>query len=216
MSRRADRATQTTRRSAWRSSLARRGVRRWIAALLAAATVGGALHLVLARPAPDDVPALVAARALPLGAVVGAGDVEVRMLPPRALPDSALRDPTDAAGEVAVAPVVAGEVLTRSDLRTSGLLSGMPPGTVAVFVPLQDVAVAAAVRAGDVVDVHSPVDGSVVADGSRVLRSLTDGDATGLWLAVDPPTAAALAAARGADPLGAALLVALRAQEARE
>ena len=137
-------------------------------------------------------------------------------LPPRAVPASGLRDAADATGQVLVAPVVEGEILTGSDLRTSGLLSGMPSGTVAVFVPLQDAAVASAAGAGDLVDVHSPVDGSTVAAAARVLRSLSSADATGLWLAVDPDTARGLAAARGADPLGAALLVALRADDTHE
>ena len=204
------------RRPSWARRLARRGARRWLAALLAAGTVGGGLHLVLTRPAPDDVPVLVATRELPLGSTMSASDVEVVMLPPRAVPATGLSAAADATGQVLAAPVVEGEMLTQSDLRTSGLLSGMPSGTVAVFLPVQDAAVASAIGSGDVVDVRSPVDGSTVADAARVLQSLSTGGATGLWLVVDPSTAGDLAAARGADPLGATLLVALRSDSTGE
>lgn len=182
---------------------------------MAAATVAGALHLVLNRPEPDDVPVLVATRTLPVGATVGDDDVAVELLPPRAVPSAALVDPQQALDQVVGAPVVQGAILTEVDLRTSALLEGMPSGTVAVFVPLQDAAVPGASTPGDLVDVHSPVDGSLVAEQVRVLRATT-GETPGLWLAVDAATSRSLATARGADPLGAALLVALHGDATRE
>ncbi|MFK5581986.1 SAF domain-containing protein [Serinicoccus sp. LYQ131] len=184
------------------------GLRRVAAAVLAGVTVAGGLHLVLGRPAPDDVPVVLAARQLSVGQVLDAADVEVVLLPPRARPAGALTDLGAAHGARLVTPVGAGEVLTSSDLRTTGLLAGMPPGTVAVFVPLADEAVALAATPGDLVDVHGP-DGAVVAREGLVLRSPQPGT-SGLWLAVDTGTAQELAGARGADPLGAALQVALR------
>ncbi len=181
--------------------------RRWVAAVLAAAVVGGGLHLVLSRPGPEDVPVVVATRMLPVGAGLREGDTEVRRLPPTALPAGALDHPPAEGARLAV-PLQAGEVLTGGDLRTSGLLEGLP-GRVAVFVPLGDGVVAEALAAGDEVDVHSPVDGTVVAEEALVLQARA-GEAPGVWLAVDESTAGALAAARGADPVGAALLLALR------
>ena len=181
--------------------------RRWAAAGLAALVVGGGLHLVVSQPRPEDVPVVVASRGLPVGAPVREGDVELRHLPGSALPEGALQD-VPAGDARAAVPLQAGEVLSAADLRTSALLEGLP-GRVAVFVPLGESAVAEAVGAGDEVDVHSPVDGSPVAREALVLRTRV-GEAPGLWLAVDEVTATGLAAARGADPAGAALSVALR------
>lgn len=183
-------------------------LRRVAAALLAAATVGLTVHVLLARPAPEDVPALVAARAVPAGSVLGGPDLEVRHLPPRALPHGALADPADALGRPVAAPLAAGEVLTGQDLGTSGLLSGLDGDRLAVFLPLAEPAVPQAVTPADRVDVHSPVDGSVVVQEALVLRAST-GEEPGLWLAVDRAGAESLAVARGADPAGAALQVAL-------
>ncbi len=181
--------------------------RRWVAAGLAALVVGGGLHLVVSQPRPEDVPVVVAARALPVGAPLTPGDTELRQLPEAALPAGALHE-LPAGGAQAAVPLQAGEILSAADLRTSALLAGLP-GRVAVFVPLGEPAVAEALGAGDAVDVHSPVDGSVVAREALVLRTRV-GEAPGLWLAVEEDTAAGLAAARGADPAGAALGVALR------
>ncbi len=183
-------------------------LRRWLAAALAALTVGGSLHLVLQRPGPGEVPALVAVRDLPVGTVPRAADTELRHLPPDALPAGVLTERPPAGAALAV-PVQAGEVLTGADLRGSALLDGLAD-VVAVYLPVADAAVAQTAGAGDRVDVHSPVDGAVVAREALVLRS-TSAQSPGLWVAVDEPTAAALAAARGADPLGTALLVALHA-----
>ncbi|WP_299518645.1 SAF domain-containing protein [uncultured Serinicoccus sp.] len=181
--------------------------RRWVAAGLAALVVGGGLHLVVSQPRPEDVAAVVAARALPVGAPLGEGDTELRHLPESALPAGALRE-LPAGDARAAVPLQAGEILSAADLRTSALLEGLP-GRVAVFVPLGEAALAEAMGSGDVVDVHSPVEGSVVAREALVLQ-VRGGEAAGLWLAVEEDTAVGLAAARGADPVGAALSVALR------
>ncbi|KUG55799.1 hypothetical protein AVL62_05805 [Serinicoccus chungangensis] len=178
-----------------------------MAAVLAALVVGGGLHLVVSQPRPEDVPVVVAARALPVGAPLGEGDTELRHLPASALPEGALEGLPPGRHQVAV-PLQAGEILSAADLRTSALLEGLPD-RVAVFVPLGEPTVAEALGAGDAVDVHSPVDGAVVAREALVLQT-RGGEAPGLWLAVEENTAAGLAAARGADPVGAALSVALR------
>lgn len=183
-------------------------VRRALAALLAAVTVGLVAHLALSRPAPEDVGALVAVRDLPVGTVLAAGDLEVRHLPPRALPADALTDLALAAGRTAAVPLAAGRVLVPDDLRTSALLDGLAEGSVAAYLPLAEPEVTAALEAGDRVDVHSPVDGTVVVAGALVLRS-AGGERPGLWLAVDTPGAQALAAARGSDPAGASMQVSL-------
>lgn len=183
-------------------------MRRVAAALLAALTVGLAVHLAVSRPAPDEVKALVATRPVPLGQVVSAGDVELRHLPPRALPAGALTSAEPALGRTAAVPLVEGRVLVSDDLSTAGLLQGLPEHLAAVYLPLSEPEVPAALGAADRVDVHSPVDGSVVVAAALVLRA-SAGERPGVWLAVDPAGAEALAAARGADPAGAALQLTL-------
>lgn len=185
--------------------------RRALAATLAALTAGGTAYLALNRPTADATPALVAVRALPLGHVLTDSDVRLRELPGQAVPVGALTEPSAALDRTVVAPLAQGEVLTSLDLRTSALLTGLAQGTVAVFLPLSESAVAASVQAADLVDVHSPVDGSVVVPRALVLRAGT-GEQPGLWLGVDRAGAQALAAARGADPMGASLQVALHPQ----
>ena len=183
-------------------------LRRVAAALLAALTVGLALQLALTRPAPEDVPALVAVRAVPPGQVVRAGDVQVRRLPPQALPDAVLTSAEQAIDRPAAVPLVAGRTLVAADLHTASLLTGLAEGTTAVFLPLAEAEVPAALVPADRVDVHSPVDGSVVVPGAVVLRT-TGGERPGAWLAVDRAGAQALAVARGSDPAGASLQIAL-------
>lgn len=183
-------------------------LRRWLAAGLAAVTVATAVYAVLGRPDPEDVPALVARHAVPLGQPLSGADVEVRLLPPRALPTGALTSPDEVAERVAVSPLVAGQVLTSPTVSTAALLTGQPAGTVAVFVPLSEPAVPHSLAPADRVDVHSPVDGRVVVPAALVLRAST-GEENGLWLAVDPPGAEAIASARGSDPAGAAMQVAV-------
>lgn len=154
---------------------------------------------------------MIAVRALPLGHVLTDGDVRLRELPGQAVPVGALTESSAAVNRRVVAPLAQGEVLTSLDLRTSALLTGLAQGTVAVFLPLTEPAVADAIEAADLVDVHSPVDGSVVVARALVLRAGA-GEQPGVWLSVDPAGAQALAAARGADPVGASLQVALRPQ----
>lgn len=201
--------------------------RRALAALLAAAAVGLTSYLALDRPTADGVPVLVATATVPVGAVVSADDVEVRRVPAAAVPEGALEGPAAAVGLPAAAVLSVGEVLTSHDVRTGSLLAGRAEGELAVWLPLPDPQVAAALSAGDVVDVRSPVDGRLVVASVRVLAAPAPGAGAdaglvraaagaagpagghGAWLAVSPEQSGALAAARGADPAGTGLLVAL-------
>lgn len=175
---------------------------------------------------------MVATGQVAVGSVLAAGVLEVRHLPPGSVPDGALSRVEDAVDQQASTVLSAGEVLTRHDLSAVALLDGQPSGTVAVWLPLPESAVAAALSAGTRVDVHSPVDGQIVVADTLVLsvragRGLpagvagvggvvgggagpADGDPAGMWVALDQRASVAVAAARGADPSGAALLVALR------
>lgn len=185
--------------------------------------MGTTAWVALSRPTDGGVPVLVATREVPVGAVLSDGDVTVRDLPADAVATGALADPAQAVGRPVAALLAEGEPLTAHDVRTGSLLVGQPPGIVAVWLPLPDAAVAEALSAGDRVDVHSPVDGRRVAGPVLVVavRSAGSGPAGlmggarlsdgggGAWLALSPEEATALAGARGADPAGGALLLAV-------
>lgn len=192
--------------------------------MLAALGVAGVARLLVDRPAPDAIPVLVASTTVPVGMVLGPEQVQLRRVPAPAVPAGALSNPEQAMGRAATSPLVPGEVLTPADVHTPSLLAGQPEGTLASYLPLADPAVVASVRAGDRIDVHSPLDGARVVSQVRVLSVLGGGTGPGIdqlsgaaaghqqggvWLAVDPDQAEAIAAARGADPAGVGLSVAL-------
>lgn len=155
--------------------------------------------------------------------MLSAGDVTLRQLPPDALPSSAVAQPAQVVGRPVASVLSQGEVLTAHDVGTGSVLQGQPAGSVAVWLPVPDAAVAEALSAGERVDVHSPVDGRRVVEDVLVLavRSGASGssgligttslarESGGSWLALTPDQSTALAAARGADPAGGALLLAL-------
>jgi Flp pilus assembly protein CpaB len=183
---------------------ARRGLAVLLAALALFLAVRPAATPATARP-PTTVPVAVAARDLPAGAVLLAGDVTVVRSPPDVVPDGVVPDAPPLVGRVLAGAVRAGEPLTDARLVGPGLTALLPAGLVAAPVRLADLAVAALVRTGDRVDVLAALpDGERaerVAAGVLVLAAprppTEDPDpAAGLLvLAVDPATAARLAAA---------------------
>lgn len=214
----------------------RPGPRRLLSALLAALVVAGTGYVALGHRADTGQPVLVATGHVPVGATLTAADLEIRQIPEPAVPEGALTSSEQAVGRPAAAVLSPGEVLTGHDVRTGSLLAGQDPGDVALWLPLPEPQVAAALAAGDLVDVLSPVDGSPVLSAVPVLAAPgaggdrgAGGAATGLaavaagagpaggrasgsggvWLAVPAQRAGALAAAQGADPAGTGLLVAV-------
>ncbi|MBN1091525.1 Flp pilus assembly protein CpaB [Blastococcus sp. TML/M2B] len=192
------------------AALARR-----VAALLLTAT---ALVLAL-RPgppagaaAPEPVPVVVAARSLDAGRALGPGDLALSRYAVGTAPGGVVADPALLVGRVLAGPVRAGEPLTDTRLVGPGLTALLTSGQVAAPVRLADLSVAALVRTGDRVDVLATAPGAaeaeVLAAGVRVLAAGGSGEdrATGLLLvAVDPPTAARLAAASTSDTLTVSL-----------
>jgi len=187
--------------------------------------VGITAYAAGGHPPDGGVPVVVAARELPVGSVVAAGDVEVRRVPGEVAPSSVVTDPGRVVGRPVAAVLTEGEVMTEHDVRTGSALRGQPSGTVAVWLPVPDAAVAEALSAGDRVDVHSPVDGRRVVEdvlvlavrsgaaaagsGSLIGATSLAQDAGGAWLALSSSQSTDLAAARGADPASGALLLAL-------
>ncbi|MEU2350332.1 Flp pilus assembly protein CpaB [Modestobacter sp. NPDC049651] len=190
-------------------------LRRAAAALLACC----ALLLALRPPAreaaagpPPTAPVVVATGDLSPGAPLRAADLAVARWPRSALPDGTAAAPDRLTGQVLAAPVRRGEPVT--DVRVVGprLWSQVPPGQVAAPVRLADLAVSTLLREGDRVDVlatGSDPGARVVAAGALVLAAAapgTDGspgagDGGLLVLAVDPDTAAGLAAAAATGTL---------------
>ncbi|HEX5534545.1 MAG TPA: SAF domain-containing protein [Actinomycetales bacterium] len=168
--------------------------RRVVAAGLLATASGLAVHSAAAEPAPGE-PVLVAARDLPAGHLLSADDVTTVDLPADAVPSGALTA-TEADGRTLGSPAARGEALTEARLRGRGELTGAPPGTVAVPVPVSDPATLSAVEAGDSV---------------RVLGGPTNGDgvnpATAEPAEVIVEHAVVLGTPRSGGPGGGAALV---------
>jgi len=194
----------------------RRGLRRLASAGLAAAALAGALQVLAPDPAAG-VLAVVLARDLAAGAVIGPQDLRSVHLPAGMLPRGAV-GAVQARGHLMASAGRSGEVLTDARLVGPGLLVGQDPDRVAAPVRVADPAAAALVSPGDRVDVllatQGRADAEVVVRSATVLARLlapTSGSgllggsvdtASGglLVLAVSAPDAAALAgaAARGA------------------
>ncbi|MEE1620454.1 Flp pilus assembly protein CpaB [Zafaria sp. Z1313] len=173
-------------RRSWRELLS--VYRRPLAAALAALAVASALA-ALAPERAEKVPVVVAARELPTGAVVGAGDVELVELAEAALPPDLIADPARVAGSQLAVPLAAGSPVSEAMLVGPGLLTGTRPGTVAVPVHPSDPETVALLSPGQLVDVvlsegngyERPVESTVLARRVPVLWVPTGNDA-GAWL----------------------------------
>jgi Flp pilus assembly protein CpaB len=162
--------------------------------------------------APETVPVVVAARSLEGGRALGPDDLALARYPPGTAPAGIVERTELLTGRVLAGAVRAGEPLTDTRLVGPGLTALLPDGEVAAPVRLADLAVAALVRTGDLVDVLATLPGAgeaeILAAGVRVLAAGGSGEdpAAGLLLvAVDTGTAARLAAAAA----GATLTVTL-------
>lgn len=200
------------------------GRRRLASAGLAAAALAGALQVLAPDPVPG-VAVVVAARDLPAGATLRAGDLRTIHLPGEAVPGGAIAGGalTTATGRVLAGPARRGEVVTDVRLLGAARLAGQPAGTVAAPVRVADPAAAALAAPGSRVDVLLAVQGRTDAEvvvraatvlaGSTALTASPDllgggGDpAAGglLVLAVSAPDAAALAGAAARGPLSLTL-----------
>jgi pilus assembly protein CpaB len=140
----------------WRHArrLARR-YQRWVGAGLIGLAALLALS-VLAPPPAATVAMTVAARDLPAGARLLPDDLRDVPAPAALVPAAALGR-SAALGQVLLAPVAAGEAITAARLSGSGLLTGTPPGTVALPVRLADPGAAALLGPGDRVDLLAAV-----------------------------------------------------------
>lgn len=186
------------RRDLRRAILARR---RLLAAIFAALAVVTTIQI--ARPTATTRALVVAADDLRAGEIVDRADLETVQVDPAAVPDGAVDPRVLPIGRTLAGPLRDGEPLTDVRLVQADLLSGYEPGTVLTTIRLFEPAAAALVAPGDVVDVvgtdpRGRTGTAVIAsDATVVTRPEVDDtaldDGTPLVLAVDQPTALALA-----------------------
>ncbi|QFU99352.1 hypothetical protein KDY119_02881 [Luteimicrobium xylanilyticum] len=137
---------------------------------LAAALVVGAL-----RPAPPaTVPVLVVAHDVAAGTPLDTHDVRVSRVPTALAPQTAYREPDDAAGRVASVALAAGTVVTPGLVAAGGVAATAPKGRVVVALSLGDDPAAALVGPGDHVDLLAST-----TDGATDEPSGTDTNDTG-------------------------------------
>jgi pilus assembly protein CpaB len=183
---------------------------RWLAARRLAALVLVLLAVVLAlrparREADATVPMLVAARDLPPGTTLRAGDVEVSRLPPSLRPAAALTTPTQVTGRVLASATTTGEPLTRARLvgpENSRLSTGDPTASAVPF-RLADPAVAGLLAPGARVDVvtaaQSSADPLVLATNATVLTVRRADEESSLVVIALPRQEATVVAAAALD-----------------
>jgi Flp pilus assembly protein CpaB len=142
--------------------------RRLLAALLSGVAALAAVRAA-EPPPPPTVAVTVAARDLPAGAVLAAGDVTTERFAAGTAPDDLAATPV---GRLLAAPVSRGEPLTAVRLVGPGLARAQPDQSV-LPVRLSDAGVARLLRPGDEVDLLAtdPASGEtrVLADGVTVL-----------------------------------------------
>ena len=192
--------------------------------LLSAALASCAVALVVLEvrpPPPPTVPALLAARAVPAGAVLAASDLRVGLVRHDVAQPGALTALPDAVGRRVGASLAPGEALTASRLVPRGPVDGLPRGRVALHVVAADpasvdllapgvgarvypaaggppLALAAEVLATDPVDAHPDPLAPAGAAGRGVVLSLSAAEADAVLAghgALDGPVTVSLVAA---------------------
>lgn len=145
--------------------------RRAIGALLAAASV--MLLAEALRTPVETVDALVATVALPAGHTITPADVEVRALPPGALPDDSLASPDDAIGRTLAAPVSGSTVLQPGSLANDHRAAD---GRAIVPIAVSDDGLRALLSPGDRVSlVTQGPDSMVVLCSDAIIVALPSG-----------------------------------------
>lgn len=182
--------------------------------MLCCAAAGTAVQALL-PPAAGEVSLVVSAGDLPAGAVLTSRDLRTIAVPAAAVPPGSFTAPGQTAGRRLATPLEQGSPVLQTSLVGSGLLTGAPPGSVAVAVRPADPAMVALLAPGQLVDVVlAGSDGMQNADGPVLLAAGTPilwtaaADSAATWpgssetdalvvLAAAPEQAAALASASG-------------------
>ena len=157
--------------------------------------------------AADPAPVVIAARDLPAGTVLHAGDVRLARWSPVQIPPRSVRSLDQVVGATIAAGMDRGEPITTARIRGPGITTGLTAGLVAVTVTITGPNALALIGAGDRVDLlaTAPADtdavrpARVVASDVRVLAVLAPRSATandqsaGLIVAVSPAAALVIA-----------------------
>ena len=191
--------------------------RRLLAALLCCAAAGTAVQALL-PPESGEYTLVVSSTDLPTGTVLTSRDLHVVSVPAAAVPPDSFSSPVQAAGRRLATPLKRNSPVMQTSLVGPGLLTGAPPGFVAVPVRPSDPVMVALLAPGQLVDVvlgspdgqQTAADPAVLASGAPVLWTAEATDSawpsspeTGavVVLAAAPEQAAALAAASGSGQL---------------
>lgn len=187
--------------------------RRLLAALLCCAAAGTAVQALLPPESGENL-LVVSSADLPAGTVLTSRDLHTVPVPAAAVPPDSFTSPAQAAGRRLATPLKRNSPLMQTSLVGPGLLTGAPPGFVAVPVRPSDPVIVALLSPGQLVDVvlGNP-DGQQMAGEPAVLASAapvlwTAAGTESAWpgssdtgavvvLAAAPEQAAALAAASG-------------------
>lgn len=123
--------------------------------------------LMALRPAPTEATGVVAAaRPLPAGTVLAAGDLTVVTLPSDAVPEGAALADAEVLGRTLAGPLSQGSPVTATSVGTAERLAR--PGHLIVALPLSGDGIAALVCPGSRLDLLAP-DGSTVASDVLVV-----------------------------------------------
>lgn len=160
-----------------------------MAALLCCAAAGVTVHQL--TPTPTALRTVLAAnRDLPAGAALDSSSLVPLKALPESLPAGSFSSVEQLTGKQIGGPVRKGQIITDASLLDNGLLTGTPPGTVAVPLRLADPASAPLVRPGQAVNVMlSSGDGlerqqstELLAGAVTVVWTSSGGQAQSDWL----------------------------------
>lgn len=105
-------------------------------------------------PAPaETVVVLAAAKDIPAGKTLEAGDVSSARVPPGLVPGGSLRSETELQGKQLAIALRKGQLLADSQLIGAGLLAGAPPGSTAVPLRMADPSSIQLVSPGQLINV---------------------------------------------------------------
>ena len=155
-----------------------------MAGVLVFVTVRRAATVPKAVEEPARVPALVAARDIPLHTVISEADVAVREVPPELIPEDGLVDLEEALGQLTTAEIARGEIVLRRRLIAPDYVGPraafvMDPARVIVAFPVHDLLGSSdLVRPGDHIEIMFSFDfGKVNPDiwtGMNTFSALSD------------------------------------------
>ncbi|MDM7989949.1 RcpC/CpaB family pilus assembly protein [Arthrobacter sp. zg-Y877] len=131
--------------------------RRLLAALACCAAAGSAVESLVPGTAERSV-LVQAARDLPAGTLLDAGDLETVRVPADAVPPGARNHPDSLIGQRLATPLLRGSPVTQLSLAGPGLLTGAPAGSVAVPLRPADPSVLGLLRPGQLVNVVAGAD----------------------------------------------------------